>query len=66
MEIVSKLVKFEAELPVDNEFVEAKLEEMGIKPLRWAIVDVEGKIITVSLACENLWYNVNYELNNSK
>lgn len=54
MEIVSKLVKFEAELPVDNEFVEAKLEEMGIKPLRWAIVDVEGKIITVSLACENL------------
>ncbi len=54
MEITSKLVKIEADLPVDNDFIEKRLKEMGIKPLRWAIVDVQGNILTISLACENL------------
>lgn len=54
MEIVSKLVKIEAQLPVDNDFIEKKLLEMGIEPLRWAIVCVEKNVLTVSLACENL------------
>ncbi|MFA7658717.1 MAG: hypothetical protein WCY19_04725 [Candidatus Gastranaerophilaceae bacterium] len=58
MEIVSKLVEIEAELPVDNEFIETKLGEMGIRPLRWAIVAVNGAenpyTLTISLACENL------------
>ena len=54
MEITSKLIEIEADLPVDNEFIEQKLSEMGIEPLRWAIVKVEGKILTISLACENL------------
>lgn len=40
MEIISKLVKMEANLPIDNQFIEAKLAEMGITPLRWAIVCV--------------------------
>ena len=38
MEITSKLVEIEAELPVDNLFIEQKLRDMGIEPLRWAIV----------------------------
>ncbi len=54
MEIVSKLVEIEAELPIDNSFVEAKLAEMGIHPLRWAIVGINGNFLTISLACENL------------
>lgn len=54
MEITSKLIEIEAQLPVDNEFIEAKLKEMGIEPLRWAIVDVKNNILTISLACENL------------
>jgi len=54
MEIISKLVEIEAKLPVDNEFVEAKLAEMNIYPLRWAIVSIKGKILTISLACEKL------------
>lgn len=54
MEITSKLIKIEAELPVDNNFIEEKLAEMGIYPLRWAIVSVQGNILTISLACESL------------
>lgn len=54
MEITSKLIEIEADLPVDNDFIEKKLEEMGIEPLRWAIVNVHGNILTISLACENL------------
>jgi len=54
MEITSKLVEIEANLPVDNDFIEKKLAEMGIEPLRWAVVKVNGNILTVSLACESL------------
>jgi len=54
MEIISKLIEIEANLPTDNDFIESKLREMGIEPLRWAIVKVEGNILTVSVACENL------------
>lgn len=52
MQITSKLVEIEAQLPIDNEFIETKLKAMGINPLRWAIVKVEGNILTISLACE--------------
>ena len=54
MEITSKLVEIEAKLPIDNDFVEKKLKEMGTEPLRWAIVGVRGNILTISLSCENL------------
>ena len=54
MEIISKLMGIEANLPTDNNFIETKLREMGINPLRWAIVKVNGDKLTVSVACENL------------
>lgn len=54
MEIISKSVEINAKPPVDNDFIEAKLAEMGIEPLRWAITQVEGDILTISLACKNL------------
>lgn len=54
MEIVSKSVQIKTELPLDNELIEAKLAEMNIYLLRWAITEVKGNILTISLACENL------------
>lgn len=54
MEITSKLIEIDADLPVDNNFIENKLREMGIEPLRWAIVGVNNNLLTISLACENL------------
>lgn len=54
MEIVSKLVRIEANLPVSNDFIELKLKETGIEPLRWAVVKVENNALIISLACESL------------
>lgn len=54
MEIISKTVEIETQLPVDNKFIEAKLAGMGIIPLRWAITRVNDNTLTISLACENL------------
>lgn len=52
MEIVSKLIEIEADLPINSSFIETKLKEMEINPLRWAIVKIENNLITVNLACE--------------
>lgn len=54
MEIVSKLVEIETQLPTDNVFIEEKLKEMGINSLRWAVVKADYNKLTISLACENL------------
>ena len=54
MAIVSKLIEIEAEMPVDNEFIEAALHEIGILPLRWAVVKVDENNLTVSLSYESL------------
>jgi hypothetical protein len=51
MEIISKLVKIQVDLPVDSEIIEQKLKEQGIEPLRWAIVKAEDNLLTISLAC---------------
>lgn len=53
MEIISKTVEIGAQLPIDNEFIEAKLAEMDIYPLRWAITGIKGNTLTISLACKN-------------
>ena len=54
MEIISKLVEIEADSPLSSEYIENKLKEMKITPLRWAIVNINGKTLTISLACENI------------
>ena len=47
--IVTKTLKIETpKLPPEVEFIENKIKESGITPLRWAIVDVEDKILTVN------------------
>lgn len=53
MKIISKLVEIKAELPVDNHFIEKRLKEIGIKPLKWAVVNVENNILTLSLTGED-------------
>lgn len=54
MNIVSKIIEIEADFPIDNVKIENKLSELGINPLRWAIVKVDGRILTISLACGDL------------
>lgn len=54
MEILSKTFKIKAKLPVDNIFIEQKIREKGIEPLRWAIVAIDKDELTISLAHEGL------------
>lgn len=54
MNVVSKIVDLDIDSPLTTEVIENKLNEMGIEPLRWAIVKVNGTRVTISLACENL------------
>ena len=65
MEITSKLIELEAELPVDTKFIENKLHELNITPLRWSIVKIKDNHLTISVACENLWYDVASWVKNS-
>ena len=54
MNIESRLVELNLSAPFDNNDIESELKNMGINPLRWAIVKVDCNKITISLACENL------------
>lgn len=54
MQITSRLIEIKVPEKFDNGFIEQKLSEMGIKPLRWAVVKVEGDILTVGTAFESL------------
>lgn len=54
MEINSKLVEIDAVVPIDNHFIDNNLKKMGIEPLRWAIVNVKGSKLTVSVAQKSL------------
>lgn len=54
MQIISKLIEIKVPEKFDNDFIETELIKNGIKPLRWAVVKVEGNILTVSAAFENL------------
>lgn len=50
MEIKSDTVEIAAMKCPTSEYIEAKLNELEIKPLRWSIVYVDDKIFRVSVA----------------
>jgi len=54
MEIVSKLVEINAIEPIDNHFIDKNLRKIGITPIRWSIVNVNKRKLTVSVAHESL------------
>lgn len=49
MEIVSKIIKIKCEKP-SLDFIEDYFKKEGIVPIRWAIVDVKGDILTLDCA----------------
>ncbi len=50
-EIATKIIKIKSKtLPVEAEFIEQKILENKIEPLRWAIVEVEGNKLTLSVS----------------
>lgn len=54
-EVISKTIKIKAgKLPPDIEFIEKEIIKSGIEPLRWAIVEVDDDILTLSVSGRNL------------
>lgn len=50
MEINSKTVQIKVQNPITTSYIEDKLKEMGIEPLRWAIVKADNNTLTISIA----------------
>jgi len=50
MEVVSELVDIKNNHQPSVEYIENELIKRNINPLRWAIVDVSDKILTVNVA----------------
>jgi hypothetical protein len=49
MKIVSKIIKIKCEKP-SLDFIENYFKKEGLKPVRWAIVDVKENILTIDCA----------------
>lgn len=51
MRIVDEIITIRCEsLPPKNSFIEAKILQHGIEPIRWAIIKVEDNTLTLSVA----------------
>ena len=50
MQVVSTLVKIQKRDIPTTEYIEEQLTKLNICPLRWAIVDVNDTMFTVSVA----------------
>lgn len=54
MDILTKNIELEVDLPITTLDIDKALAEKSIKPLRYAIVKVEGNILTINVTYENL------------
>ena len=54
MNITSKLIKIEKSKINDKNSIENEIKALGINPIRWAIVNVDNKCLTINVAHENL------------
>ena len=54
-EVISKTIKvISSKLPPSVDFIEKEIEKQGIEALRWAIVDVAGNELTISVSGRKL------------
>ncbi len=54
-EVISKTLKIQTPiLPPDVDFIEKQIESSGIEALRWAIVDIKDKTLTLSVSGRKL------------
>ena len=54
-EVISKTIKIKTEkLPPEVDFIENEIIKSGLEPLRWAIVEVEDNLLTLSVSGRKL------------
>ena len=55
MQILSNTITIKAKFPIDNNYIEEQiLKKIGVKPLRWAIVNVNCDTLDICVANEVL------------
>ncbi len=51
MKIIDTLIKIKSDtMPPKNSYIEMKIRESGIEPIRWAIVEIQNNEMTLSVA----------------
>jgi len=51
MEIISKTIKITTDkLPPSVDFIENEIKKHNINPIRWAIIDIQNNILTLSVS----------------
>ena len=50
MKVISKLIKIKNNNSPSVEYIEGELKNIGINPLRWAVVEVTDENYTISVA----------------
>ena len=54
-EVISKTLKIKSpKMPPSTDFIEKEIKNINLEPLRWAIVDIEGDILTISVSGRKL------------
>lgn len=49
--VISKTIKITADkLPPSVDFIENEIKKEGLEPIRWAIVDIKNKELTLSVS----------------
>ena len=54
MDIQTKNIELKVNLPISTKEIDKCLQDMQIKPLRYAIVKVDKELVTISVTYENL------------
>ncbi|MBR1617694.1 hypothetical protein IJ670_06030 [bacterium] len=55
MPVISKIIKIKTpKLPPEIDFIEEQIKKEGIEPLRWAIINVNDYILTISASGRTL------------
>lgn len=54
MDIITKNIDVKVNLPVTTEEIEKEFVKLGIKPLRYAIVNVTDNILKINVTFDNL------------
>ena len=51
MKIVDTIIKFKSDvMPPKNSYIEEKIRQYGIDPIRWAIIEINENELTLSVA----------------
>ena len=53
--IISKTIKIKSDkMPPNADFIENEIKKLGFEPIRWAIVEINDKELTINISAQKL------------